>query len=308
MNLKNPMKPALLLSVAVILVAVIMSLCGYGMNLGLDFTGGLSMHFDVGQSVTRDEVASVLGGAEYAVTVQGANKSEVLVRIKEKDSALDVGELHTETKEKLTAAYPATVSLGDVSYVGPVAGVTLVKNAVTSVLIATVLMLLYIAWRFDFHSGLASVLALLHDVAVMLAFMVILRSVIELNSSFIAAALTIVGYSINDTIVIFDRIRENAQKHPDMDRTEVVTLSVKESLGRTIMTTVTTLVTITALYILGVAAIKEFALPIIVGVIAGTWSSNLISGYLWAWLERKFPKKEKTVGDEDDEEDAEDEE
>ena len=301
MRMKNPMKPALLLSVAVILTALVMTICGYGMNLGLDFTGGLSMHFDVGQSVTRDEVANVLGGVEYAVTVQGANKSEVLVRTKVNDASMDVGELHTYTQNKLTAAYPATVSLGGVSYVGPVAGVTLVKNAIFSVLIATALMLLYIAWRFDFHSGLASVLALVHDVAVMLAFMVILRSVIELNSSFIAAALTIVGYSINDTIVVFDRIRENAGKHPDMPRVEVVTLSVKESLGRTLMTTATTLVTIVALYILGVASIREFALPIIVGVIAGTWSSNLISGYIWAWLEEKFPKREKKA-DEDDEE------
>ncbi len=302
MNMKNPMKPALLLSAAVMLLALVLSLCGRGMNLGLDFTGGLSMQFDVGQSVTRDEVMNVLGGGEYAVTVQGANKSEVLVRVKGNEAALDVGALHTDTQSKLTAVYPATVSLGGVSYVGPVAGVTLVKNAVFSVLIATGLMLLYIAWQFDFHSGLASVLALVHDVAVMLAFMVILRDVIELNSSFIAAALTIVGYSINDTIVVFDRIRENAQKHLDMDKVEVVTLSVKESLGRTIMTTVTTLVTITALYILGVAAIREFALPIIVGVIAGTWSSNLISGYLWAWLEKRFPKKNKPHADEEDEE------
>ncbi len=301
MRMKNPMKPALLLSVAVILTALVMTICGYGMNLGLDFTGGLSMHFDVGQSVTRDEVANVLGGVEYAVTVQGANKSEVLVRTKVNDASMDVGELHTYTQNKLTAAYPATVSMGGVSYVGPVAGVTLVKNAIFSVLIATALMLLYIAWRFDFHSGLASVLALVHDVAVMLAFMVILRGVIELNSSFIAAALTIVGYSINDTIVVFDRIRENAGKHPDMPRVEVVTLSVKESLGRTLMTTATTLVTIVALYILGVASIREFALPIIVGVIAGTWSSNLISGYIWAWLEEKFPKREKKA-DKDDEE------
>lgn len=304
-NLKNPMKPALLLSVAIVVLAVILSLCGRGLNLGLDFTGGLSMHFDVGQAVTRDEVAKALGGVEYAVTVQGANKSEVLVRTRG-NAALDVGELQTKTMNRLLAAYPATVSLGDVSYVGPVAGMTLVKNAISSVLIATVLMLLYIAWRFDFHSGLASVLALIHDVVVMLAFMVLLRDFIELNSSFIAAALTIVGYSINDTIVIFDRIRENALKHPDLEKNEVVTLAVRESLGRTIMTTVTTLATITALYIIGVGAIKEFALPIIVGVIAGTWSSNLISGYIWAWLEKKFPKKVKEPKpDEDDDDDEE---
>ncbi len=298
MSIKNPLKYALLLSLAIILVAVVLTLCGRGMNLGLDFAGGLSMPYDLGQSAAQPDVAAVLGGG-YTVTIQGAQKNEALVRIKSVGSD-DVQDVQAAVTAKLQSAYPDAKPMGDVSYVGPVAGATLIKNAVTSVLIASALMLIYIAIRFDFHSGVAAVLALIHDVAVMLAFMVILRDLIELNSSFIAAALTIVGYSINDTIVIFDRIRENAKNKPELPKAEVVSLSVKESLGRTIMTTVTTLVTITALYILGVAAIKEFALPIIVGVIAGTWSSNLISGYIWAWLEEKFPKKEKSDEDEDD--------
>nr|MBR4281042.1 protein translocase subunit SecF [Clostridia bacterium] len=299
MKLNRFFKPAMLTSLAIILLAVVLTVCGRGVNLGLDFTGGLSMHFDLGQSVTSDEVAKALGGVEYSVTIQGANKNEALVRAN-LESGVDVQILFAHTLEQLRRVYPSAVSVGDVSYVGPVAGATLIKNAVTSVLIASVLMLIYIAWRFDFHSGLAAVLALIHDVAVMLAFMVILRDLIELNSSFIAAALTIVGYSINDTIVVFDRIRENAKEKPELPKADIVSLSVRECLGRTIMTTATTLVTITALYILGVAAIKEFALPIIVGVLAGTYSSNLLSGYIWAWLEEKFPKKEKSVDEEDE--------
>ena len=298
LNMKNPCKLALLVSGAILLIALVMTLCGYGMNLGLDFAGGLSMPYELGETASQPDVAALLGSA-YSVTIQGENKSEALVRMKSV-GAEDIQDVQSAVTQKLQAAYPAAVPTGDVSYVGPVAGATLVKNAVTSVLIASALMLLYIAWRFDFHSGLAAVLALLHDVAAMLAFMVICRNVIELNSSFIAAALTIVGYSINDTIVVFDRIRSNAREYPEMPRAEVVSRSVRESLGRTIMTTVTTLVTIAALYILGVSAIKEFALPIIVGVVAGTWSSNLISGYIWAWLEEKFPKKEKPDVDDDD--------
>ena len=300
MKITNPCKPALLLSCAMILIAIVMTLCGYGINLGLDFAGGLSMPYDLGETASQPDVAALLG-SDYSVTIQGDHKSEALVRMKSV-GAEDIQDVQAAVTAKLQSAYPNAAPTGDVSYVGPVAGATLVKNAITSVLIASVLMLAYIAWRFDFHSGLAAVLALLHDVAVMLAFMVICRSVIEMNSSFIAAALTIVGYSINDTIVIFDRIRHNAKNHPDMPRVELVSFSVRESLGRTIMTTVTTLVTIAALYILGVSAIKEFALPIVVGVIAGTWSSNLISGYIWAWLEEKFPKKVKS-SDEDDEDD-----
>ena len=301
MNMNRFFKPALLVSAAIILLAVILTLCGRGMNLGLDFAGGLSMPYDLGESTTQPAVAAVLG-SEYSVSLQGAGKNEALVRIKSV-GAEEVQNVQAAVTAKLQSAYPNAKSMGDVSYVGPVAGATLVRNAVTSVLIASVLMLVYIAVRFDFHSGVAAVLALIHDVAVMLAFMVILRDLIELNSSFIAAALTIVGYSINDTIVIFDRIRENAKNKPELTKVEVVNLSVREAFGRTMMTSITTLVTILALYILGVAAIKEFELPIIVGVIAGTYSSNLISGYIWAWLEEKFPKKEKSDDeDEDDEE------
>ena len=302
MNMKRFFKPALLISLTIILLALVLTLCGRGMNLGLDFAGGLSMPYDLGESASQPDVAALLGGG-YSVTIQGEGKNEALVRIKSV-GAEDIQDVQVDVTSRLQSIYPNAAPTGDVSYVGPVAGATLVKNAVTSVLIASVLMLVYIACRFDFHSGVAAVLALLHDVAIMLAFMVILRDLIELNSSFIAAALTIVGYSINDTIVVFDRIRENTKVKPELPKAELVSLSVRECLGRTIMTSVTTLVTILALYILGVPAIKEFALPIIVGVLAGTWSSNLISGYIWAWLEEKFPKKEKS-SDEDDEDDDE---
>lgn len=302
MNMKRFFKPALLISLTIILLALVLTLCGRGMNLGLDFAGGLSMPYDLGQSASQPDVAALLGGG-YSVTIQGEGKNEALVRVKSV-GAEDIQDVQSAVTKTLQSAYPNAAPTGDVSYVGPVAGATLVKNAVTSVLIASVLMLVYIAFRFDFHSGVAAVLALLHDVAIMLAFMVILRDLIELNSSFIAAALTIVGYSINDTIVVFDRIRENVRNKPELPKAELVSLSVRECLGRTIMTSVTTLVTILALYILGVPAIKEFALPIIVGVLAGTWSSNLISGYIWAWLEEKFPKKVKS-SDEDDEDDDE---
>lgn len=302
MNMKRFFKPALLISLGLILLAVVLTICGRGMNLGLDFAGGLSMPYDLGQSASQPDVAALLGSG-YSVTIQGEGKNEALVRVKSV-GAEDIQDVQSAVTQTLQSAYPSAAPTGDVSYVGPVAGATLVKNAVTSVLIASVLMLAYIAFRFDFHSGVAAVLALLHDVAIMLAFMVILRDLIELNSSFIAAALTIVGYSINDTIVVFDRIRENTKVKPELPKAELVSLSVRECLGRTIMTSVTTLVTILALYILGVPAIKEFALPIIVGVLAGTWSSNLISGYIWAWLEEKFPKKEKS-SDEDDEDDDE---
>ena len=277
MEIKNRSRICLIVSGAIILVAVLLTIFGHGINLGIDFAGGLSMQYDMKAPVTSANVSAVLDGmgiTSSTVTVQGRNDNEVNIRIK-------------DFEENIKKDYPEAVSIGDVNYVGPVAGATLVKNAVISVLLAAALMLIYIAIRFDLNSGLAAVFGLLHDVLIMLSFMVIFRSVIQMNSSFIAAALTIVGYSINNTIVIFDRIRENAKKMPTVAREEVTNISIRESLGRTICTTVTTLITIVALCILGVASIREFALPIIVGILSGVYSANMINGYVWAFLEEK---------------------
>ena len=289
MVIKNRSRICLIISAAIILIALVLTILGHGINMGIDFEGGLSMQYDMNTAVTSSDVSAVLSGmgiATSTVTVQGRDNNEVNIRIKDvaKDDIQKVqADFETGIKEK----YPEATSIGDVNYVGPVAGATLVKNAIISVLLAAALMLIYIAIRFDLNSGIAAVFGLLHDVLIMLSFMVIFRSVIQMNSSFIAAALTIVGYSINNTIVIFDRIRENAKKMPTVAREEVTNISIKESLGRTICTTVTTLITIVALCILGVASIREFALPIIVGILSGVYSANMINGYVWAFLEEK---------------------
>ena len=283
MKIKNRSRICLIVSGAIILVAVLLTVFGHGINLGIDFEGGLSMQYDMKAAVASADVSNVLsdmGIKSSTVTVQGRDNNEAIIRIKDV-SKDDIQKVQAEFEENIKKTYPEAVSVGDVNYVGPVAGATLVKNAIISVLLAAALMLIYIAIRFDLNSGIAAVFGL------MLSFMVIFRSVIQMNSSFIAAALTIVGYSINNTIVIFDRIRENAKKMPTVAREEVTNISIKESLGRTICTTVTTLITIVALCILGVASIREFALPIIVGILSGVYSANMINGYVWAFLEEK---------------------
>ena len=289
MVIKNRSRICLIISAAIILIALILTVCGRGINLGIDFEGGLSMQYDLKKAVEKTDVDAVLDAMDagtYTVTVQGAANNEINVRIKDvaKD---DIQKVQENFENGIKENYPEAESIGDVNYVGPVAGATLVKNAIISVLLAAALMLIYIAIRFDLNSGLSAVFGLLHDVLIMLSFMIIFRSFIQMNSSFIAAALTIVGYSINNTIVIFDRIRENAKKMPAVAKEEVVNISIRESLGRTICTTVTTLITIVALCILGVASIREFALPIIVGILAGVYSANMINGYVWAFLEER---------------------
>lgn len=290
MTIKNYSKQCLMISAGIMVLALLLSLFGIGINVGIDFSGGMSMQYTMGEAVTQSDIEGVLnaiGLKDYAVSVQGTGKDSINIRIKAIDED-GVQGVQASITEALQAKYPNAAIYGDVNYVGPVAGATLLRNAFLSVLIAALCMLIYIAIRFDFNSGAAAVLGLVHDVLIMLSFMVILRSFVQMNSSFIAAMLTIVGYSINNTIIIFDRIRENARKMPSSTpRADVVNRSIKECLGRTINTTLTTLVTIVCLYIFGVSSIREFALPIIVGIISGVYSANMINGYVWAFLEEK---------------------
>lgn len=290
MTIKNYSKQCLMISAGIMVLALLLSLFGIGINVGIDFSGGMSMQYTMGEAVTQSDIEGVLNGIglkDYAVSVQGTGKDSINIRIKAIDED-GVQGVQASITEALQAKYPNAAIYGDVNYVGPVAGATLLRNAFLSVLIAALCMLIYIAIRFDFNSGAAAVLGLVHDVLIMLSFMVILRSFVQMNSSFIAAMLTIVGYSINNTIIIFDRIRENARKMPSSTpRADVVSRSIKECLGRTINTTLTTLVTIVSLYIFGVSSIREFALPIIVGIISGVYSANMINGYVWAFLEEK---------------------
>lgn len=290
MTVKNYSKQCLMISAGIMVLALLLSLFGMGINVGIDFTGGMSMQYTMGESVTQSDVETILNGigiTDYSLAVQGSNRDSINIRIQSIDED-GVQGIQASITEALQAKYPNAAIYGDVNYVGPVAGATLLRNAFFSVLIAALCMLIYIAIRFDFNSGAAAVLGLVHDVLIMLSFMVILRSFVQMNSSFIAAMLTIVGYSINNTIIIFDRIRENARKMPaSTPRVDVVNRSIKECLGRTINTTLTTLVTIVSLYIFGVSSIREFALPIIVGIISGVYSANMINGYVWAFLEEK---------------------
>jgi len=292
MKMQKSAVVCLCISLAIMLVALVMSLCGMGINFGLDFAGGLNLTYNMNQTFSQDDVKAILteqGLKEFSVSTVGADGTTLQIRLPQLGDD-EIQTVKTSLGDALRAKYPGvdTTNTND-SYVGPVAGATLIKNAIFSVLLASALMLVYIAFRFDLYSGIAAVIGLLHDVLIMLSAMVLLRNVVQMNSSFIAAMLTIVGYSINNTIVIFDRIRENNKKaeYSSLSRNEVVRLSIKESLGRTINTTLTTLVTIVALYVLGVDAIREFCLPIIVGILAGAFSANLINGYVWAALEEK---------------------
>ncbi len=284
-EMKNRLKPCAAISAAIIVIALVLTIFGHGMNLGIDFTGGTIMTYEMGADFATDDISAALaenGVTDAQIAKVGDAGTQVQIRIKDNEST---DELRDALEAKLSETYP-DMSYVDIARVGAVAGRDLINNAIKSVTIAALLMLLYIAVRFVFYSGLAAVIGLLHDVAVMMAFTVILSSIIRVETTFIAALLTIVGYSINNTIIIFDRIRENTHKNGvrQLPREQIVNLSVSESLPRTLNTTITTLLTIVTLYIMGVDSVKQFALPLIIGIIAGTYSANLINGYVWALL------------------------
>ena len=226
--------------------------------------------------------------AEEAEVEESGTALRVLVNIDDQAS-----QVRALLEREMTAKY-ANFRFVSVDHVSAIAGHDLLSNAVKALLIAFVCMLIYIAIRFDLFSGLAALFGLVHDVLIMCSFMVFFRAFFQVNSSFIAAVLTIVGYSINNTIIIFDRIRETAKKpgYTQKPRMEIVEDSVANTLSRTINTSLTTLITLVALYVFGVDSIREFAFPLIVGMLAGTYSSVLLSGQVWAmWMEKHNARK-----------------
>ena len=224
------------------------------------------------------------------VTIQDADSGDMLcVLVKPNDQTSLV---RKALESQMTEKYP-NFKFVSIEHVSATSGKDLINNAIKSILIVFVCLLIYIGIRFSLFSGLATLFALVHDVLIMCAFMVFFRGFFQVNSPFIAAVLTIVGYSINNTIVVFDRIREVA-KRPGADRRshqDIVEEAVGKTLTRTINTSLTTLFTLVALFVFGVDSIREFAFPLIVGMLAGTYSSVLLSGQVWAFVMDKRAAK-----------------
>lgn len=265
---------------------------GDTLNYSLEFKGGTATTVTFNESKTLEEVNSeivplvekIADGAVQIQTVQNSN--EVIF----KTSTLDV-----EKREALDQMFMSEFGVGEAMITSETISSTISdemkSDTIIAVAVAIVCMLIYIRIRFsDARFGISSVVALLHDVLIVLAFYAVAR--VSVSNTFIACMLTIVGYSINATIVIFDRIRENMAV---MTRKEtlkdVVNKSITQTLSRSIFTSLTTFIMVAALYILGVTSIREFALPLMVGILCGTYSSICLAGALWYMLREKFPPK-----------------
>ena len=254
-----------------------------GLNYGIDFTGGNTLQFNLGKtkysSKVEDQVRSIVKDASGSndITIQKTGENDVSIK---------TVELTNEQSDKIIEDMKAAFNLKQKNVLandkvsGTVSG-RLIGDSLKAILLAIVLMLVYITFRFDFQSGSSAVLALTHDVMIMLGFYALFGFTV--NTGFIAAVLTIVGYSINATIIVFDRVRENQRTMKKASFDEIADNAIRGSYFRAINSSLTTLFTIGVLYVMGVDSIREFALPIIVGIIAGTYSSLFIAGPFWAW-------------------------
>ncbi len=260
-------------------------------NLSIDFAGGTEMEFNMKQTVTQEiqsEVQTLFKettGVDASVTSSGDKNEQVLIRSTSIDS---------ETREKVITAMEEKYGLTDEDLYGnedvsASVGKDLQASAFLCAIVAIILMLIYITIRFELTSGLAAVCCLIHDLMIMLSVYVWFQ--IPLDTGFIAAALTILGYSINASIIVFDRIRENLRSARKESFEEVAEKSVWQTMGRTINTTLTTLFTVGMIFILGVPSLKQFTLPLIVGILAGAWSSIMLSAGFWSFFRKKFRKK-----------------
>lgn len=275
------------------LVALILLPFGKNLfNLSIDFAGGTEMEFNMHTEVTQDVQTEVSGlfkdatGVDASsVTSSGDDNEDVLIR-----STSITSEQRAAVIDKMLEKYSlADTDILNNNDVSASVGSDLQRSAVICSVLAIVLMMLYITFRFEMTSGMAAVCCLMHDLLIMLSVYVWLQ--IPLDSNFIAAALTILGYSINASIIVFDRVRENLRTARREDFASVAERSVWQTMGRTINTTLTTLFTIGMVFILGVPSLKQFTLPLIVGILAGGWSSVLLSCSLWNVFRKKFRKK-----------------
>lgn len=278
-----------LIPIILIIAGLAMFFVRGGFNFDVEFSGGIRMQVKIGQEFKNDDIKNLIKEKNNVdVVVQKAGNGDAIIKTPPVEETVKAEILNTLTEkyglgeDALVDAQSASASFGKETQ----------AKALMYTLIALLCILIYIAFRFEWRSAVMAVVALAVNVLVMMAVYAI--GYIPLNTTFIAAMLTVVGYSINNTIVIFDRVRENMKSAGRMSVSDTVNKSIKDSMGRTINSTITTLVTIVLLYILGVEAIKEFALPLIIGIIAGAYSSITIAAPFWAvWKESA--KKAKAV-------------
>ena len=267
---------------SVMLVVSILSLAVRGLEFGIDFTGGTVVEVGYPQAVDLEPVRATLyrAGFEGAVVQHFGTAHDVLIRIAPRDD-IDKAELSNRALDALRAR-DSTVELRRVEFVGPQVGEELTEQGGLAMLIALGAIFLYVMFRFEWKFSAGAVVALFHDVLITLGVFSVLG--LDFNLTVLAAILAVIGYSLNDTIVVFDRIRENFRRMRRGTSEAVINRSLNQTLSRTLMTSLTTLLVLIALFILGGELIHGFATALIIGVVIGTYSSIYVASTFTLWL------------------------
>jgi preprotein translocase subunit SecF len=267
---------------SVMLVVSILSLTFRGLEFGIDFTGGTVVEVGYPQAVDLEPIRTTLyrAGFEGAVVQHFGTAHDVLIRIAPRDD-IDKAELSNRALDALRAR-DSTVELRRVEFVGPQVGEELTEQGGLAMLIALGAIFLYVMFRFEWKFSAGAVVALFHDVLITLGVFSVLG--LDFNLTVLAALLAVIGYSLNDTIVVFDRIRENFRRMRRGTSEAVINRSLNQMLSRTLMTSLTTLLVLVALFILGGELIHGFATALIIGVVIGTYSSIYVASTFTLWL------------------------
>lgn len=274
-NFLGARKLAGALSVLAVLAAIAL-LFTRGLNLGIDFTGGVLVEVGYPQAVELSEVRAVLESNDFgdAIVQHFGASDDVLIRLPPRDS-VDAAQLSNAVYAALRSS-GAELELRRVEFVGPQVGEELTVDGGLAMIWALACIFLYVVFRFHWKFSAGAVAALVHDVMIVLGLFSLFA--VEFDLSVLAAILAVIGYSLNDTIVVFDRCRENYRRKGGGNEVEVMNRSINEMLSRTLMTSGTTLLVLTALYVLGGEALAGFSLALLIGVVVGTYSSIYVAG------------------------------
>ena len=289
-NFVSNFKKANIVSILIFILSLIFIMFK-GLNYGIDFKGGTLIELRTDKSITASSIRDSLKSMNLGdVNVKKFGKEgDYLIKVEQKNKKNN--NLIPEIKRKLTETLNADVDFRRVENVGPKVSAELLESSIIAISLALAAMLFYIWIRFEWQFSVGSIIALLHDVTITLGIFSILA--LEINLSIIAAVLTIVGYSMNDTVVIYDRIRENLFKYTKISISDVSNLSINETLARTIITSVTTLLALLSIYILGGEILRGFSFAMILGVLIGTYSSIFVASPVLKFFKVSYKTLEK---------------
>ncbi len=280
------------LSLGILAMVVNVFAIGNWQSYGVDFTGGTRIVVELPEGVVEGDLREALGGVEAPPITRFGGEREFTIR-----APLEEGVESEETAERIQAQILASPAIPDfemlqIEFVGPTIGEELQQQALLAILLSFLATLIYLAMRFEFRFGVASVIATVHDIVLTLGFLALFR--IEISLPTVAAVLTIIGYSLNDTIVVFDRIRENLNKKGGRreDPLKLINRSINEVLPRTVLTSGTTLAVLFSLLILGGAVIRDFTIVLILGVVIGTYSSIFVASPALLEIQERWGTKE----------------